>query len=447
MSDFDDIAATVSINRATTLDLRRATLQILSGPDSGKRFEIEQSCRIGARPLADVVLGDARVSGLHCEISVGEALRVRDLGSKNGTFVGPVRILDALLAPGDVVTVGETRMQVTPLSGTKSLPLLDADDFHGIVGHSAPIRALTARLAALAGGDTTVLVQGETGTGKERVAEALHLASKRAPKPQVVVDCGAMPSTMIESELFGHERGAFTGAVASVAGAFERAHGGTLFLDEVGELPLELQPKLLRALESRTVKRLGGAKPLAVDVRVVSATNRDLALEVAAGRFREDLYYRLAVVTLAVAPLRDRREDIPLLAARFLRDLGVEPAHFLTRESLEALMRHSWPGNVRELRNTLERSVALAEPLTIGNGSAAASPSPAGGPTITAATPPSIDLSVPLRVGRQRVVDAWEREYVTRLLEECGGNVSEASRRAGLERMSMYRLLHRLGFR
>ena len=436
-SDFDDPLPTVSIERATRLDVRRASLQVLAGADAGRRFEIEQSARIGARPLADIVLADAKVSGLHCELSVGELLRVRDLGSKNGTFVGGVRVLDALLSPGDVVTVGETRLQLTPLAGTRALPLHDADDFFGLVGQSAALRALTARLAALAGGDTTVLVQGETGTGKERVAEALHLASKRAPKPQVVVDCGAMPATMIESELFGHERGAFTGAVASVPGAFERAQGGTLFLDEVGELPLELQPKLLRVLESRVVRRLGGTRSIAVDVRVVSATNRDLQLEVAAGRFREDLYYRLAVVTLAVPPLRERREDVPLLAARFLTDLGVEPARLLTRESLDALMRHGWPGNVRELRNTLERAVALSEPLAVGASSAS--------PSLAPAAP--VDLSLPLRVGRQRVLDAWEREYVTRLLDECGGNVSEASRRAGLERMSMYRLLHRLGLR
>jgi DNA-binding NtrC family response regulator len=440
MSDFDDVGRTVSIERPTSLDVRRAALQVIGGPDSGTRFEIEQSARIGARPLADIVLADAKVSGLHCEISIGDALRVRDLGSKNGTFVGPVRILDALLAPGDVVTIGGTRMQVTPLSSTKSLPLLDADDFHGLVGQSPAIRALTARLAALAGSDTTVLVQGETGTGKERVAEALHLASRRAHKPQVVVDCGAMPATMIESELFGHERGAFTGAVSSVAGAFERAHGGTLFLDEIGELPLELQPKLLRALETRVVRRLGGSRSINVDVRVVSATNRDLMLEVAAGRFREDLYYRLAVVTLAVPALRDRREDIPLLAARFLHDLGADPTRLLTRESLDALMRHAWPGNVRELRNTLERAVALSEPLAVVGAPASAA---------AASTPPAagVDLSVPLRVGRQRIVDAWEREYVTKLLDACGGNVSEASRRAGLERMSMYRLLHRLGLR
>ncbi|MCU1280100.1 MAG: Response regulator of zinc sigma-54-dependent two-component system, partial [bacterium] len=200
MSDFDDLARTVSIERATSLDLRRASLQVLAGPDAGRTFDIEDRARVGARPLADIVLADARVSGLHCEFTVGgEALRVRDLGSKNGTFVGTVRILDALLAPGDVVTVGETRLQLTP-AGTRAVPLHDADDFHGLVGQSPAIRALTARLAALAGGDTTVLVQGETGTGKERVAEALHLAGRRAPKPLVVVDCGAMPATMIESE-------------------------------------------------------------------------------------------------------------------------------------------------------------------------------------------------------------------------------------------------------
>src|SRR4051812_37791333 len=446
MSSFDDLARTVSIERATSLALRRGSLQVLSGPDAGRTFDIEDRARVGARPLADIVLADTRVSGLHCELTVGsDAIRVRDLGSKNGTFVGTVRILDARPPPGAVATVGETRLQLTP-AGTRAVPLHDADDFHGLIGQSAAIRALTARLAALSGADTTVLVQGETGTGKERVAEALHLAGRRAPKPLVVVDCGAMPATMIESELFGHERGAFTGAVASVPGAFERAHGGTLFLDEIGELPLELQPKLLRALESRVVRRLGGAKTIAVDVRVVSATNRDLMLEVAAGRFREDLYYRLAVVTLTVPPLRERPEDIPLLAVRFLGDLGVDPARLITRESLEALMRHGWPGNVRELRNTLERAVALSEPLAVGSG---APPGAASAPSapVDLTQPLRVDLSQPLRVGRQRVIDAWEREYVTRLLDECGGNVSEASRRAGLERMSMYRLLHRLGLR
>jgi DNA-binding NtrC family response regulator len=440
MSDFDDVLRTVTSDRARTLDVGRAALHIVSGRDAGKHHDVVDTARVGARALADIVLDDPKVSGLHCQFFAGPSLRVRDLGSKNGTFVGAVRIIEAILAPGDIVTVGDTRLQLKPLDA-RSVPLAEGDDFHGLVGCSAPMRALAARLAALAGNDTTVLVQGETGTGKERVAEALHQASRRISGPQVVVDCSAMPATMIESELFGHERGAFTGAVASVPGAFERANGGTLFLDEIGELPLDLQPKLLRVIESRTVRRLGGQKTIPVDVRLLSATNRDLALEVSAGRFREDLYYRLAVVTLTVPPLRERREDVPLLAARFLGALGVNPAQLLDRGALDALMRHDWPGNVRELRNTLERAVALAEPVAVA--------APAG-TSATASTPANasaVDITQPIRVGRQRVLDAWERAYITQLLDDCEGNISEASRRAGLERMTMYRMLRRLGLR
>jgi DNA-binding NtrC family response regulator len=429
---------TVSIHRPSEIAIRRAALQVVAGPDAGKRVEIDGVARVGARTLADIVLTDPKVSGLHCEVHVADTIRLRDLGSKNGTFVGGVRIVEVFLGPNDVIAVGDSRLQVVPL-GARSEPLHDQDDFHGLVGASPAMRGLTARLAQLAQNDTTVLIQGETGTGKERVAEALHLASRRAPQPQVVVDCGAMPATMIEAELFGHERGAFTGAVASVPGAFERAQGGTLFLDEIGELPLELQPKLLRAIESRVVRRLGGTRTLDVDVRVVSATNRDLALEVAAGRFREDLYYRLAVVTLKVPPLRDRLEDVPLLVGRIARDLGIDPAPFLEASTMEALQRHGWPGNVRELRNTIERAAALSEPVY-----------PAGDkppPDSALAAPESVDVSVPLRMGRQRVIERYERAYIEKLLADCSGNVSEASRRAGLERMSMYRLLHRLKLR
>ena len=436
MGDFDDVLPTLTATRPRALDVRRAVLTVVAGRDAGRRHEFDGRVRLGARQLADVVLTDPKISGLHCEITAGAELRVRDLGSKNGTFVGAVRVLDALLGPGDVLTLGDTRVQVAPLAERASLPLYDADDFFGLVGRSAPMRALTARLAALAQTDTTALIQGETGTGKERVAEALHLASRRAAGPQIVVDCGAMPATMIESELFGHERGAFTGAVASVAGAFERAHGGTLFLDEVGELPLELQPKLLRVLESRVVKRLGGTRAIPVDVRLVAATNRDLALEAAAGRFREDLYYRLAVVVLTVPPLRERLDDLPLLVARLGQKLGVDPAPLLQPEALAQLGRHGWPGNVRELRNVIERVAVLAEPLAL-------SPRPGAAPP----PPPSVDTAVPLRLARRRVVDDFERAYVTALLAECRGNVSEASRRAGLERMSLYRILHRLGLR
>ncbi|HZS39829.1 MAG TPA: sigma 54-interacting transcriptional regulator [Polyangia bacterium] len=437
MAEFDDGVHTLSAHRPTALHLRRAALVVTAGKDAGQRFEFEGRARVGARELADLVLRDAKVSGLHCEITVADGLRVRDLDSKNGTFVGGVRVIEALLAVGDLISVGDTRLRVEPVAGTTAVDLHADDDFYGLVGQSARMRALTARLARLAETDTTVLVQGETGTGKERVAEALHLAGPRAAQPQVTVDCSALPATLIESELFGYERGAFTGAVASAAGAFERAHGGTLFLDEIGELPLELQPKLLRALESRRVRRLGGQKPIAVDVRIVAATNRDLALEVSAGRFREDLYYRLAVVTLAIPPLRERLDDLPLLVAALCRELGFDPAPFLVEESLEALRRHSWPGNVRELRNALERAAVLFESVT-----PQLRPAPPDAPP-----PAAIDLSIPLRVGKRHLVDHYERAYVTAMIDHCGGNLSEAARRSGVERISLYRILQRLGLR
>jgi two-component system, NtrC family, response regulator GlrR len=426
MNDFDDAHHTLSVHRPTVLTVRRAALVI------GKEKHVfDKRARVGAKPLADVVLKDPKVSGLHCEFTVADSLRVRDLGSKNGTFVGGVRIVEAILQPGDVVTAGDTRITLS-IEGTSEVPLHDQDQFHGLVGQSAQMRALTARLAVLAASNTTVLVQGETGTGKERVAEALHLAGPRAQAPLHTVDCGALPATLIESELFGHERGAFTGAVQASAGAFERAQGGTLFLDEIGELPLELQPKLLRALESRTVRRLGGQKSIEVDVRIVAATNRDLAVEVAAGRFREDLYYRLAVVTLMVPALRERLDDLPLLVRHLAEEMGVDAAPFLGDAALDALRRHAWPGNVRELRNVLERAAVLSEPLLPKS----AAPAPAG-----------LDLSVPFRVGKRRLVDDYERQYVTAMLAACNGNLSEAARRAGIERISMYRTLQRLGLK
>jgi transcriptional regulator with GAF, ATPase, and Fis domain len=436
MAEFDDVIRTQSVERATSLTLKRATLQVTRGKDSGAQIEFDSRARIGAGNLADLKLTDPKVSSLHCELHIGPTIRLRDLGSKNGTFGGPARIVEAILAPGDSFTAGDTTLRVAAGSGVSTVPLHELDDFHGLCGRSPAMRALTARLERLAASDTTVLIQGETGTGKERVAEALHTAGPRAAQPLVTVDCGALPAGMIESELFGHERGAYTGAVSQLAGAFERAQGGTLFLDEIGELPLDLQPKLLRALESRVVKRLGGAKSIPVDVRVVAATNRDLALEAAAGRFREDLYYRIAVVTLLVPPLRDRLEDIPLLAVHLLGELGVDPASFLTADALDGLARHAWPGNVRELKNTLERAAALAEPLA-----------PQARRQPAASAPLEVDLSVPLRVGRRRVAEAFEREYVTRLLAECKHNLSEAARRAGVERISLYRILERLGLR
>ena len=430
---------TLTVRRPTSLRRQRVRLQVVSGRDTGKTHDFDGRARVGTRKMADLVLADPRVSGLHCEIIAGEQLVVRDLGSKNGTFLGGYRVVEAVLPAGDAIAVGDTRIRVVPIEELVDVPLAATDDYFGIVGQSPAIRAMTARLERLAGADTTVLVMGETGAGKEKVAEALHLSGQRAQGPLVIVDCGSLPPTLIESELFGHERGAFTGASAQFKGAFERAHGGTLFLDEVGELPLDLQPKLLRAIESRTVRRLGGGKPIPVDVRLVAATNRDLALEVQRGRFREDLYYRLAVVSLTVPPLRERVDDIPLLAVHLLRELGCDPASVLTVESLAALQSHDWPGNVRELRNALERSATLMEPVQPTAG--------ADRPDEAAGGPGRIDLGQPLRVGKQQAIEAFERAYVTAMLDACDGNVSECARRAGMDRMSIHRILQRLGLR
>jgi len=428
MSSDEHTRHTVSIVRPKPFTRRRALLEIVNGVEAGRRVEFEGRVRLGSRRIADVVIDDDRVSALHCELTIGEDLRVRDLGSKNGTQVGGVRVVEAVLSSGEVVLIGKTRVRVIPVEGLAHVPGGAPAEFFGLQGRSPGMRALFRELETLASTDATVLVLGETGTGKERVAEALHLAGPRAKKPLVTVDCGSMPATLIESELFGFERGAFTGADRAFAGAFERAQGGTLFLDEVGELPLLLQPKLLRALESKTVRRLGGKRWIPVDVRIVAATNRDLQLEVVERRFREDLYYRLAVVPVRLPPLRERLEDLPLLVEHLLGAIGADPRLFLTVEAIEELASHRWPGNVRELRNTLERAASLSAPLAID----------------TAFNSDQVDLTVPLKIGKQRLLADYERRYLTAMIEACGGNISEVARRSGAERVTIYRILRRL---
>ncbi|HXU73624.1 MAG TPA: sigma 54-interacting transcriptional regulator [Polyangia bacterium] len=427
-----DDRRTESIARPATITRKRAILEVTKGASTGARVEFEGRVRVGARPCADFVLDDARVSGVHCELTIGADLRVRDLESKNGTYVNGVRVVEAVLSPGEPFHIGRSKLRVLPVDGLVAMPDHAPDDFYGLVGQSPAMRRLIAQLEPLAEADTTVLIRGETGTGKERVAEALHLASARAHQPLVTVDCGSMPANLIEAELFGYERGAFTGAERTFPGAFERAHGGTLFLDEIGELPLSLQPKLLRVLETRKVQRLGGERSVPIVARIVAATNRDLLLEMLAKRFREDLYYRVAVVTVEIPPLRERIEDLPFLVDHLLRSIGYDPTPFLTVEAIAELAGHRWPGNVRELRNTLERAASLAAPLALDR---------------TAPSRDPIDIGVPLRLLKERLIADLERRYLAAMLAECQGNLSEVARRAGVERMTVYRLIRRHGIR
>jgi DNA-binding NtrC family response regulator len=423
-----------------TVNVRRCRLEVVAGVDQGKVVEIAApSIQIG-RIGADLNLSDVKVSGLHCELKLQpEGYRLRDLGSTNGTYVKGVRIVDAFIAPGSTIQVGKSAITFVPLDDAVAMPLWNEARLHNLIGGSAAMRHMFELINRFAQSDATVLIQGETGAGKELVADAIHQCSPRRNEPFVVLDCSAIPEQLFEAQLFGHEVGAFTGAVKSTPGVFEMAHGGTLFLDEIGELPLDVQAKLLRAVETRKVRRLGGTKVFASDVRLVAATNRDLAAEVNRGNFRADLYYRLAVARLAVPALRERRDDLPLLIEHFLRQLSVSSGNSdprLPDDFMARAVRHTWPGNVRELRNAVERAVLLPNH-----------------PGVAFEAPPKkegtgfghVDIDIPFKVAKQKLVDEFDRKYLEALLEAHDGNISAAARAAGIERMSIYKMIRRLG--
>lgn len=460
--------------RATSVRVRRCRLEVTAGPDSGLVRDIDVAAiSIGARRGNHVQLSDSKVSGLHCEIRIEEAgYRLCDLGSTNGTYVAGMRVNDAFIPPNAHILVGDSKLKFDPLDESVELPLSMRDRFGSMIGRSVKMRELFARLGKLAKSDATVLIAGETGVGKELVAESLHEYSDRSSGPFEVVDCGAIPQNLMESQLFGHERGAFTGAVSAHAGVFERANRGTVFLDEIGELPLDMQSRLLRVLERREIQRVMGTKTIPVDIRVVAATHRDLGMEVNRGRFREDLYYRLAVARVHVPPLRSRLEDIPLLVDHILAQTPGGESAYLAPETIERLMRHDWPGNVRELRNVIEQAVVLSETsvdqteLEPRSSSVHSTRSPASlsvsrvpdarppKPPATADDAPGvdgehafvvdIDISKPFKVAKQGVITQFERRFVTQLLREHGGNISQAARAAGLDRMSLHKIIKRL---
>jgi DNA-binding NtrC family response regulator len=388
---------------------------------------------IGSHASNDVVIDDTALSRFHCEIVVGaRGALVRDLGSRNGTTVDGVRVVEAFLRDGSMLGIGRSTVRFGLCDERNPVPMSENDRFGTLIGGSAAMRATFALLERASATDFTVLLEGETGTGKEAAAESVHEASGRRRKPFVVVDCSALPKDLLESELFGHERGAFTGATASRLGAFEEAAGGTVFLDEIGEMPLELQPKLLRVLEKKSVRRVGSNAQRPIDVRVVAATNRDLRGETNAGRFRADLYFRLAVVRITLPALRQRPDDIPMLLDHLL---GLCGATADDRKALEEpafvdqLRAYTWPGNVRELRNYVQRCVALRGPIEIEGAPRPAAP---------------LDPNMPYDDARQAALADFERRYVRDLLQRHG-TVTAAARAAGIARVYLHRLIRRHG--
>jgi two-component system, NtrC family, response regulator GlrR len=391
---------------------------------------------VGSAPGNEIEGNDATVSRIHAELEPRDGIVwVRDLGSRNGTFVSNVRVAEAEVPDGGGVVVGRTALQIERLNQPTAVDLWPSHQFQQLVGRSVVMRELFARLHRIANLDTTVLLQGETGTGKEVVAEAIHLASPRAEHPFVIVDCAALPETLLEAELFGHTKGAFTGATTSRDGAFEEAEGGTILLDEIGELPPEMQPKLLRAVETHSVRRVGESTYRKVDVRIMAATNRDLRTMVNDGTFREDLYFRLAVVPLVVPTLRQRPDDIALLVQHFA---GPRFASSLSPNLLVELASRPWPGNVRELRNFVERVTVF------GENEALALASPASTSSIGTELP-TVSIDQPFKLLRECWLNHLERAYMSQLLERHARNISNAAAAAGLDRTYLHRLIRKHG--
>ncbi|HEY4058238.1 MAG TPA: sigma 54-interacting transcriptional regulator [Kofleriaceae bacterium] len=422
-----------------------AQLRVVDGPDRGLEVDLPPvGVVLGSERSCDVPLSDPWVSRRHCSVAPAPGgFTVTDLQSKNGTLIDGVAVHKVVAPPGATLRIGKTLVQLMPADEVLDIPPSQNDRFGALIGASAAMRSVFAVLERASKSAAPVLFLGESGTGKELMARGVHDASPRKDGPFVVFDCGASTENLIESDLFGHTKGAFTGASADRQGAFAAAHGGTLFLDEIGDLPVGLQPKLLRMLEAGEVQRLGGSKSERYDVRIVAATHRDVFGEVARGGFRGDLYYRLAVVEVHVPPLRARPGDLKQLISMFLERAGAkELAAQVGGQALERLERYHWPGNVRELRNVITRAVALAGP----DDDFQSLPFVLR-PTVAAPEATTAKADRPFHVAKDELINKFEREYLTDLVQRAGGNLSEAARIAGLERKFLYKLLERAGLR
>jgi transcriptional regulator with GAF, ATPase, and Fis domain len=443
-------------DKATSRELHKAKLVVVDGSAEGEEYTIDQnSTYVGRSAVNDITFKeDPSISSTHFEIKAEEdGFILRDAGSTNGTKLGGCRIKEVWLAPNVTFRAGNTTFKIEPLDEVVEIPLSEDEHFQGVIGRSTAMREVFATMKKVAPSELTCLIEGETGTGKERIARAIHDASRRKDEPYEVLDCSAIPKDLMESYVFGHEKGAFTGAHEQKAGAFEQAEGGTLFLDEIGELDINLQPKLLRVLENREFKRVGGTKTHKADVRVLAATNRDLREQVNQNTFREDLYFRLSVIEIGLPPLSDRREDIPLLVEHFLDDVAERrpdrPRMRLTADAMDMLMKYQWPGNVRELQNVIRRAANLASGKTIERPDLQLS-----GDMVSAMpvdeepeqldddhTRLTVDLRKEFKEAKQELLDGFEKSYLARMYAEHDENISQASDEAGLTRYHFRELL------
>ncbi len=430
--------------QSSKLTLLKCKLTIVNGENKGKEFVLSQPViRVGTKKENEIPLKDETMSREHFEIQqTKDGYVLRDSGSLNGTFINGVRVKEGFLLSGSVIRAGKTEMKFLPMDEVFEITPSKKTKFLNLIGGSTAMRKIYTIVEKIAPTDVSVLIEGESGTGKELVAAALHEKSKRNKRPFVIFDCSAVAENLIESELFGHEKGSFTGATGMRQGAFELADGGTIFLDEIGELGKELQPKLLRVLESRTVKRVGGDRHLNVDVRVVAATNRNLEAEVKKGDFREDLYYRLNVAPIYLPPVRKRKEDIPMLMDSFIEEFNKQhpdrACEGIEQSAMELLMAYDWPGNVRELKNTTSRMLSFMEGHKI---TLEEIPEKIRLPIAKAELDIREDLG--FKDAKEQWISSFEKQYLAELLKRNNYNISAAAKEAGIDRKSVQRLVRK----
>ncbi len=453
IKEFDTQLMAVDENKDVAFQ-RKCQIVMLEGPSRGKKIDLNKTIfRVGKKEDNELVIEDKTVSRNHFVIEKHEdSYRLKDLDSTNGTYINDIRVKEAYLTPADIIRIGNIRMEFVAFDEKLTLEPSTKQQFGPLIGRSRKMRQIFSLLEKIAPTNATVIIEGETGTGKELVARAIYEYSLRKNKPFVVFDCSAVAENLIESELFGHIKGSFTGAIATRKGAFEESNGGSIFLDEIGELSLELQPKLLRALEQREVKKVGSNERIPIDVRVICATNRNLKKEASEGRFREDLYYRLSVVKIQLPPLRERIEDIPIIIEHMLthNKFNQDPEGKLriTRvedEALKMFTRYQWPGNIRELLNILERVIPMVEGNTITGQHVSMVFDELDKDDEDATERMSVDMSLPFKEAKQKVVEQFERDYLSALLRRNHYNISKTAREAGVDRKHIRNLLKKYG--